>query len=114
MRISTSCGRLSVHLGIPVSAEPVPEISIVVPAYNETRNISQLHGRLVDVMDQIGRPWELILVDDGSVDQTWSEIVQLSRSHCRVHGVRLSRNFGHQHALWAGLCHARGRGVISM
>ena len=114
MRISTSCGRLPVHVGIPVSPEPVPEISIVVPAYNETRNISQLHGRLVDVMDQVGRPWELILVDDGSVDQTWSEIVQLSQSDCRVHGVRLSRNFGHQHALWAGLCHARGRGVISM
>lgn len=97
---------------LPIDSRP--ELSIVVPAYNETRNIGALHARLVDVMHAVGRSWELIYADDGSGDATWVEIVALSRRDCRVRGVRLSRNFGHQYALWAGLAHARGRGVISM
>src|SRR5262249_49099650 len=60
------------------------------------------------------RHWELLIVDDGSVDQTWGEIVRLRESDCRVYGLRLTRNFGHQSALWAGLCHARGKAAISM
>jgi glycosyltransferase involved in cell wall biosynthesis len=97
-----------------MTREGAPEISVVVPAYNESRNIPELHARLVPVMERLGRSWELIVADDGSSDDTWSTIVELNRKDCRVHGVRLSRNFGHQYALWAGLCHAGGRAVISM
>jgi glycosyltransferase involved in cell wall biosynthesis len=93
---------------------PDVEISIVVPAFNETRNIPALHAALLHALDPLGRSWELIFVDDGSRDATWAEITQLSRHDARVKGVRLSRNFGHQYALWAGLAQARGRGVISM
>ena len=90
------------------------DISIVVPAFNETRNLTVLHEGLLAALDPLGRRWELILVDDGSRDATWVEIVQLSRRDSRVRGVRLSRNFGHQYALWAGLWQAQGRAVISM
>ena len=90
------------------------DISIVVPAFNETRNIGMLHDGLVDALDPLGRTWELIFVDDGSRDATWVEIIQLRQRDARVKGVRLSRNFGHQYALWAGLSQARGRAVISM
>jgi dolichol-phosphate mannosyltransferase len=58
--------------------------------------------------------WELILVNDGSNDATWSRIQVASRSDRRVRGVCLARNFGHQNALFAGLHYARGRAIITM
>jgi dolichol-phosphate mannosyltransferase len=91
-------------------------ISIVVPAYNEERNVDVLHRRVSAIMDGIvGREeWELVFVDDGSTDGTWPAIDALNKSDLRVRGVRLSRNFGHQSALMAGLAAARGQGVIMM
>ncbi|MBI2420921.1 MAG: glycosyltransferase family 2 protein, partial [Candidatus Levybacteria bacterium] len=58
--------------------------------------------------------WEIILVDDGSEDNTWMEIMSLYKSDMRVKGVRLSRNFGHQYALFAGLSQTTGEAVITM
>jgi dolichol-phosphate mannosyltransferase len=89
-------------------------ISIVVPAYNEERNIDVLYARLRAVLDQRGDDWELLFVDDGSKDRTWQRICAASSADARVRGVRLSRNFGHQSALMAGLAAARGRAVISL
>src|SRR5215207_8618258 len=91
-------------------------ISIVIPAYNEERNLDVLYASIRDVLDpQVGdSDWELVIVDDGSVDGTWKVIGALSAADVRVRGVRLSRNFGHQSALMAGIAAARGRAVIMM
>jgi glycosyltransferase involved in cell wall biosynthesis len=91
-------------------------ISIVIPAYNEERNLDALYPSIRDVLDtQVGdSDWELVIVDDGSADSTWKLIGALSAADVRVRGVRLSRNFGHQSALMAGIAAARGRAVIMM
>src|SRR5688572_10207991 len=94
-------------------------ISIVVPAYNEERNIDVLYTRLRKELDSLFASgeltdWELIVVDDGSTDATWDRSAMLNRTDARVRGVRLSRNFGHQNALLAGLSAAQALGVISM
>jgi glycosyltransferase involved in cell wall biosynthesis len=96
------------------SDRTAPAISAVVPAYNESGNLPELYRRVRDVLDGLGRSWEIVFADDGSVDATWATIRELSGRDCRVRGVRLSRNFGHQYALWAGLRHARGRAVITL
>lgn len=91
-----------------------PVLSIVLPAFNEAGNLGEMYARLAAVLDPLGLPWEVIIADDGSRDDTWSEIVTLHRADGRVKGVQLARNFGHQYALFAGLSHARGDAIISM
>jgi dolichol-phosphate mannosyltransferase len=91
-----------------------PTLSLIVPAYNEHGNLAELHSQLVKVLSPVGLPWEIIFVDDGSKDSTWSVVTRLHQEDNRVLGIRLSRNFGHQNALIAGLTHARGDAVISM
>jgi glycosyltransferase involved in cell wall biosynthesis len=87
-------------------------VSIVVPAYNESANVGILAADIASVMQS--RPWELILVDDGSSDDTFSRIADLARGDPRIRGLSLTRNFGHQYALAAGLSQARGQVVITM
>jgi polyisoprenyl-phosphate glycosyltransferase len=90
-------------------------ISIVIPAYNEERNLDAFYANVREVLNAAGESeWELVVVDDGSKDGTWHTICALSAADVRVRGVRLSRNFGHQSALMAGLAAARGRAVIMM
>jgi glycosyltransferase involved in cell wall biosynthesis len=89
-------------------------LSIVVPAYREAANLEHLHQELVRSLAPLRCDWELILVDDGSTDATWDCIVALQERDSRVRGLRLSRNFGHQYALLAGLSEARGAAVITM
>jgi dolichol-phosphate mannosyltransferase len=90
-------------------------ISIVIPAYNEERNLRVLYANLREVLAGVEEnDWELVIVDDGSKDRTWDEVRELSVGDVRVRGVRLSRNFGHQSALMAGLAAARGRAVVMM
>ena len=84
-------------------------ISIVVPAYNEERNLDVLYARLLGQLDKLPHSLGLVIVDDGSPDGTWNTIMRLSERDSRVRGVRLSRNFGHQNALLAGLAAARGK-----
>jgi polyisoprenyl-phosphate glycosyltransferase len=103
---------LSATSALP-STDPSVLVSIVVPAYNEEENLDTLWQRLRPVLDTVGGG-ELVIVDDGSADRTWSEIVRLSSEDPRVRGIRLSRNFGHQAALSAGMAHARGRTVCFM
>ncbi len=91
-----------------------PILSVVVPAYREAANLEHLHDELVNTLTSLQCVWELIIVDDGSPDKTWECIVGLQRRDTRVRGIRLSRNFGHQYALLAGLSEARGAAVISM
>ena len=89
-------------------------LSVVVPLYNEENNVEPLVRRLTEVLECIREPYEIILIDDGSQDATWEVIKTLSSSNSRLKALGLSRNFGHQHALLAGLSHAQGQAVISM
>lgn len=110
---SGECMNLDHEAGV-AGAGATPTLSVVVPAFNEEGNLRKLCSEVAQSLEPLGMSWELILVDDGSRDGTWREVEALNREDHRVQGLRLSRNFGHQHALVAGLTHARGRAVISM
>lgn len=97
----------------PGGAAEGPLLSIVVPAHGEAANLPHLHRELVEALAAEG-PWELIVVDDGSPDDTWRVIAALCAADPRVRGLRLSRNFGHQYALFAGMAEARGAAVVTM
>ena len=84
-----------------------PDISIIVPLYNENEVFGKLVLRLQSVMDSCGHSVEVILVDDGSKDQTAQLIHDIASKDKRFKGVLLSRNFGHQIALSAGMAHAQ-------
>jgi dolichol-phosphate mannosyltransferase len=86
-------------------------LSIVVPLFNEQDNVEILVTTLIKELQAIGRTFEIILVDDGSSDKTW-ERIDAQKAH--VVGIKLSKNFGHQHALLAGLTVSRGKAIISM
>jgi len=90
------------------------DISIVVPAYDEAENLASLHEKIKDSLADTDFRWELIFCDDGSKDDTWQEINKIRDADTRVSGLRLSRNFGHQYALLAGLTASTGRAVITM
>lgn len=97
-----------------LSPDSQPELSIVIPAYNEEGNIDRLYFELKNVLQALNMSWEIIFADDGSTDSSWEKIVSLNNKDTHVRAIRLSRNFGHQYALFAGLSHAQGRAVISM
>ena len=88
-------------------------LSIVLPSYHEEENIRFIYHELVKYVGNTA-PLEIIFVDDGSKDRTFEEIQSLAREDKRVRGIRLSRNFGHQIALLAGLKESRGDRVIMM
>jgi len=93
----------------------LPVISVVVPAYNEIQNIPLLYQRVADILrSMVADRWELIIVDDGSRDNSWATIRALAKNDSKIKGIRLSRNFGHQYALMAGLEVAEGDAVITM
>jgi dolichol-phosphate mannosyltransferase len=83
-------------------------LSVVVPCFNEEEGLNELVRRVVAVCDILDRPWELVLIDDGSSDDTWRIIESHASENTSIHGVCLSRNYGHQLALTAGLSVARG------
>lgn len=98
---------------------PPPSLSIIVPVYNEADNIGLLLDRLravLDGMNVVRSPgtFEIIFVDDGSTDASAELIHRQAEADERIRLVRLSRNFGHQAALLAGLDHARGAAAICM
>jgi dolichol-phosphate mannosyltransferase len=93
--------------------EPV-EISVVVPLYNEQENIAELHQRLTAVLVNVSGHHELVFVNDGSRDATPRQLDELARRDPHLSVLHLSRNFGHQGAVSAGLDHARGRCVMIM
>lgn len=89
-----------------------PVFSIIAPIFNEHDSLPELHRRVSAVMDGLGEPWELILVDDGSSDGSTDLIRQLAEQDERVRPVIFARNFGHQIAVTAGLDYARGDAVV--
>ncbi len=91
-----------------------PEVSIVIPVYEEEQNLPLLYERLTRVMHETEPDYEVVLVDDGSRDRSVEIMHGLASHDSRVVVVELSRNFGHQVAISAGLDYARGDGVIIM
>lgn len=89
-------------------------LSIVIPLYNEERNVQPLLEQLVASVQPLDASYEIILVDDGSKDGTWSQIEAAHASGVKARGIRLARNFGHQNALLAGLSVAKGQAILSM
>jgi dolichol-phosphate mannosyltransferase len=93
---------------------PNPTVTVVVPLFNEEENLLELHRRLSSVLQSLKLTYELLLVDDGSRDRTPELINSLVQQDGHVAGMHLSRNFGHQAAVSAGIDHARGQTVIVM
>ncbi|MCU0233004.1 MAG: glycosyltransferase family 2 protein [Thermoanaerobaculales bacterium] len=91
---------------------PRPELSVVVPAFNEEANVGPMHQRLVAALADLVDGLEVVFVDDGSSDATWSRVRELAAADPRVRGIRFARNFGHQAALTAGVDAAAGRAVV--
>lgn len=87
---------------------------MAVPIFNEETVLPQLHPAVVESLEGIGEPWEVLYVDDGSTDRSLERLLELQRADARVVVVELSRNWGHQAALTAGLQVARGRAVVLM
>ena len=94
--------------------EPAPSISIVLPLYNEAAHIPELYRRTAETLDAAGIDFELICVDDGSLDSTFTELEKLHAADGRVRAVRLKRNFGQHAAMHAGLVRARGDVLVTM
>jgi len=99
-------------LGFP--AEPVPEISVIIPVFNEVENINLLYEKLVSSLSQLGRTWEAVFIDDGSTDNSYEALRKVAAADQRIHVVKFVRNFGQTAALAAGIDHARGKILIPM
>jgi glycosyltransferase involved in cell wall biosynthesis len=89
-----------------------PRLSVVIPVYNEQEVLPEFHRRLAAVMNEIADSWEAIYVNDGSADRSGDLLKELARRDAHVLMVDLSRNFGKEIAMTAGLDYARGDGVV--
>ena len=89
-------------------------VSVVVTLYDEEPTVEELYRRTVKALETLGRPFELLFVDDGSSDGTWALVERLHDRDDRVRGVRFKRNFGQHPAMHAGLARARGEILVTM
>ena len=89
-------------------------ISIVIPVLNEEENLVPLHREIDEVLRSTGLQAEMIIIDDGSKDGSWNEVIQLARRDPRVQGIRFRRNFGKAAALSAGFACVRGEFVVTL
>ena len=95
-------------------APPAPELSVVVTLYNEAGSLDELHRRTIAALEGLGRPFEIVYVDDGSTDGTFAVLESLHAADPRVRAVRFKRNFGQHPAMHAGLSRARGEIIVTM
>src|SRR5213083_2650349 len=95
-------------------AAGVSDISVVLPVFNEEAGLPQLYRRVKDVLVAAGMTHEIILVNDGSRDRSWERILDVANADRDVKAVNLSRNFGHQIAITAGIDMSSGATVVVM
>lgn len=92
----------------------VPELSIVIPVYNEGENIAPLYREVTDALVALGRPYEVIVVDDGSTDDSFARLRQVHQQDPRWRIIRFRRNFGQAAGFAAGFAAARGQVVVTL
>jgi undecaprenyl-phosphate 4-deoxy-4-formamido-L-arabinose transferase len=92
----------------------LPVVSLVVPVYNEERTLEEVCRRALAELEKLGKPFELIVVDDGSHDGTWGIVERLAAADARIRAVRFKKNFGQHPAMHAGLVRARGEILVTM
>ena len=97
-----------------VSAPVMPEVSIVVPVYNEEENLRPLTGEIFTAMQQTDKPWELIFVDDGSTDASLVVMRELAGTHHAIRYIAFAANCGQSAAFAAGFQEARGKIIITL
>jgi glycosyltransferase involved in cell wall biosynthesis len=95
-------------------ATPEVEVTLLAPAKNEAENLPRLFAEIRDVMRQQHRSWELLVVDDGSTDDSWRVIIEQAAADPRFRGIRLRHNFGKAAALAAGVAEVRGRLLVTL
>ncbi|MBR4808740.1 MAG: glycosyltransferase family 2 protein [Bacteroidales bacterium] len=89
-------------------------ISVIIPAYNEAKSLPELSAWIARVMQERGYAYEVLFVDDGSTDGTWSTLQALAAEDPHVHALRFRRNYGKSAALYCGFARARGEVVFTM
>jgi len=94
--------------------EQFPNISIIIPAYNEAESLPELCSWIGQELDSSSHSYEVIIVDDGSSDKTWETIKSLSDESPKVKGYRFNRNYGKSAALNTGFRHSKGEVIITM
>lgn len=92
----------------------VPDVSVVIPVFNEAESLPELLNHIDQVMAEMGRSYEVWVVDDGSKDGTFAAAAEVARQRPQVHALSFTRNFGKAAALSAGFARARGRVVVTM
>lgn len=98
-----------------VTKNPLNSLSVVIPVFNEERNIEQLVSRCVSACETLGKPYEIILVDDGSADASAALITAAAQAHYgHIKGVILNRNYGQHAAVMAGFAEARGDVIVTL
>jgi glycosyltransferase involved in cell wall biosynthesis len=90
-----------------------PDISVIVPMRNESRNVEQLYAELTTTLEAFGRSYEIVAIDDGSTDDTFELLAAHQARDPRVRIIRFRRNFGQTAAFAAGFAHARGRFIVT-
>ncbi len=96
------------------ASHPDIELSVVIPLYNEAGNLRPLHDELATALPKTGRSYEIILVNDGSRDDTEAILAELAAKDPTIHAINLRRNFGQTAAIMAGLDHARGAVIVPL
>jgi glycosyltransferase involved in cell wall biosynthesis len=91
-----------------------PDLTVTIPLYNEAENIPILYARVRDALDELGKRWELVLVDDGSSDGSGALLDGIAADDVRVTVLHFRRNYGQTAAFMAGIDHARGAIIIPM
>jgi glycosyltransferase involved in cell wall biosynthesis len=90
-----------------------PELSVVIPVYNEAQNLDELHRELTETLVAWGRPYEILLIDDGSTDESLARLTAIQARDRRVRVIVFRRNFGQTAAFAAGFAEARGRVIVT-
>lgn len=91
----------------------LPEISVIVPMRNESLNVKELYRELTSTLDAYGRSYEIVAIDDGSTDETFTLLAGLQATDPRLRVIRFRRNFGQTASFAAGFAHARGQFIVT-